>query len=442
MFRLLLHWQVERVFFSFLSTRRFWAPLLVPVLCVLAGCSSGPPKAPEIGEAYTGPATLKLRKEIALRSPVVATVTHGERLGIIGRRRIFVKVRTPSGAEGWTSLRQLLSADQMEQLNRLAEAARLLPSQGAATVYESLNVHTEPNRRAPSFYRIKEGELADVVAHELSPRVPFEPTGILPRPTPKPTRPPKPRRESRTPPPPPPPAPKPPDNWLELSQTPPSPEEENPEPEEPEPAKPTPADDWALVRLRNGRAGWVLMGNLKMNIPDAVAQYSEGHHITSYFPTADVSDEGQIKHNWLWTTIASGRQPYEFDSFRYFIWNVRHHRYETAYVERNLKGFYPVEVGPVQATVGNKTATYPGFTLIVEENGVRYRKTYAYQIYLVRLISKERIETPAAGETPLALALARAGQRAAAKPEPQAPGFFARLKGNFARLKARWFGRK
>ena len=396
-------------------------------LCAATGCSNGTSHEQEIGEAYAGPAVLKLRREVDLRSPEVVSVVHGDRLAIVGRRRRFVRVRTASGVVGWTDMRQLLSAAQMDQLNQLAETARELPSQGAATVYEALNVHTETNRQAPSFYRIKEGEVVDVVAHELDPRVPFAPKSILPAPTPRPKRSPKAEGERRVPRPPSPPPIRPPENWQELSKTPPLPDDEQEqETEEAEPAKPVPVDDWTLVRLKNGRAGWVLAGSLKLNIPDEVAQYSEGHRITSYFATADVNDGGQIKHNWLWTTISEGRVPYEFDSFRYFIWNVRHHRYETAYVERNLKGYYPVQVHPVQASAANKTTTYPGFSLIVEEDGVRYRKTYAYQIYLVRLVGKEKIETlpVTAGPVKIAVPLPTA--------QPQArPGFFARLKAWF-----------
>ena len=36
-------------------------------LC-LAGCGSGPPRAPAIGEAYVGPAVLKIRSDIPLQS--------------------------------------------------------------------------------------------------------------------------------------------------------------------------------------------------------------------------------------------------------------------------------------------------------------------------------------------------------------------------------------
>ena len=73
-----------------------------------------------------------------------------------------------------------------------------------------------------------------------------------------------------------------------------------------------------------------------MAIPDDVAQYAEGHRITSYFALSDVRDGDAVKHNWLWTTIASGDHPYDFDSFRVFTWSLRRHRYETAYIQRNV----------------------------------------------------------------------------------------------------------
>jgi hypothetical protein len=407
-------------------------------VCVLAGCSSGPPRQPAIGEAYAGPATLKLRKELDPHSPEVAAVSHGDRLAIISRRRRFVRVRTSSGVEGWTDLRQLLAASQMAELNDLAEAAARMPSHGAVTAYEALNVHTLPNRQAPSFYRIKEGELADVVGHQLTQRVPLDPKSILPRPAPKAKPPAKKKEEPRIPKVPMPAPPKLPDNWLELSKSAPLPEE--PPEEEPVPTKPVPLDDWSLVRLKNGRAGWVLTGALRMNIPDEVAQYSEGHRITSYFATGDVNDNGQIRHHWLWTTLSSERQPYEFDSFRYFIWNLRKHRYETAYVERNLRGYFPVQVAPVQVTTAKRTDTFPGFSLIVEEDGVRYRKTYSYQIYLVHLVSKERVETPppVTGAPDANAAIAQANPPAPSKP---GAGLYGKLKQNVVALKERWFGK-
>ncbi len=339
----------------------------IALFALFLGCSSGPGRAPTTGEAYVGPATLKLRQELGPRAAETATLKHGDRVEIIQRRRRFVKVRTVAGAEGWTDLGQLLTPAQMSQLNRLARRAAELPSQGAATVLGALNVHTDPHRQAPSFYRIREGELVDVIDHRVVPRTPFE-TQDFAAPSSQPQR--KPAR----------------------------PRDAEPPTEQPA-AKPVPLDDWNLVRLPDGRVGWALAAVLRMNIPDEVAQYSEGRRITSYFSLGEVDDNGQIKRHWLWTTSSKANEPYDFDSFRYFRWSLRSHRYETAYIERHLKGYYPVTLHPVQVGAGRRPRTMSGFSLTVEEaDGTRYRRTYVYESYVVRLVSKTRLAEPGSSE--------------------------------------------
>jgi len=346
-----------------------------------SGCSNNQPRETVLAEAYVGPSALRLRQDLASPTADGAVLKHGERVEIIGRRRIFVRVRTARNERGWVLMRQLLSPRQMEDLNRLAERAAPMWSHGVATVYDPLNVHTEPNRQAPSFYQIQPGEHVDVVAQRVEPRGPYQNPALLPppaRPAPK-----RPRRDSEKLLLPMPPAPKPPADWLQLSRATPA------ELAERRPPKPVPVDTWALVRLPNRRAGWVLAKALRMEIPDEVAQYSEGHRITSYFSVGQVRSGDQVKHNWLWTTISPGDHPWDFDSFRYFVWNVRKRRYETAYVERKLRGYFPVRVHPVEVAVGGRKQTWPGFSVVVEEaDGLRYRKTYAYQVYLVRLVSR------------------------------------------------------
>lgn len=362
---------------------------LVSLAWLLAGCSSGPGRGPAQAEAYVGPATLRLRQEVGPRAPEVAVLRHGDRVEIISRRRRFVKIRTAQGAEGWTDLQQLLTSAEMQELKGLAQLSARMPSQGAATVFDGLNVHTAPHRQAPSFHRIREGELVDMIDHQVAARVPYQPRLATPEPKPAPK--PKPAKDDdalRLSPPPP---PKPPDNWLGISGW-----SRSPQPPRTAP-KPVPLDDWSLVRLADGRAGWSLTRILRMNIPDEVAQYSEGRRITSYFSLGQVRDGDQIKHNWLWTTISRGLQPHQFDSFRYFVWSLRHHRYETAYIERNLKGYYPVTVHPVEVTAGRRPRTINGFSIIVEDaDGVRYRRTYTYENYVVRLVGK----TPLSPTTP------------------------------------------
>src|SRR5438046_923496 len=131
-------------------------PLFLALL-ILAGCKTETPLDPAIGEAYAGPATLPIRQDVAQQSPVVATVKHGERLEILQRRRRLVKVRTARKIEGWTDDRLLLSPQEVAGLRKLNEQSKRAPSLGVATGYETLNVHTEPDRQSPSFLQIKEG---------------------------------------------------------------------------------------------------------------------------------------------------------------------------------------------------------------------------------------------------------------------------------------------
>ena len=138
------------------------------------------------------------------------------------------------------------------------------------------------------------------------------------------------------------------------------------------PPEPPPAalDDWDLVRTKDGTVGWVLARMLYMAVPDDVAQYAEGNRITAYLALGDVQDGDQVKHNWLWTTAASDLKTAEFDSFRVFVWSKSRHRYETAFIERNVTGFYPVELADV--TAGNLPAKKPAAG-IGREIGIKMR---------------------------------------------------------------------
>ena len=323
---------------------------------------------------------------------MVTTLQHGERLEVLETRRRFVRVRTAKGMEGWTDVNYLLTQQQVSDLDKLAEFAAKLPSQGKGTTYDSLNVHTAPSRQAPSFTQIPEGGSVDVLVHRVSPR-----NAVMP-PAPAPAKPkgknakstsPKAAKPAKdTPPPPPPPAPALPGNWVDLSR--PRGADLGDQAVPAEPVKPVPTDDWYLVRTRDGKAGWVLARQIAMSIPDEVAQYAEGHVITGYLSLGKV---GTDKDNWLWTTTSVGSQGLDFDSFRVFVWSLKRSRYETAYIERNVRGHYPIEAQPGSAEDAS-------FSVVVEDkDGQVYKKNYAFSGYRVKLVSKEpRPEPPAVPE--------------------------------------------
>jgi hypothetical protein len=335
------------------------------ILCGLVSCQSSVPKAAVIGEAFVGPAKLEIHKEILPKSPVVATGHYGDKLQVIGQRRHFLRVRTAQGAEGWVDERNLLDSAAMQSLKKLSADSRKYPSQGLATTYDTLNVHTEPDPASPSYLQIQAGERVDVIGHRTAPRkgAPRKKLVIAPPKPPRAVREKKPSKSKVIPPPPLPPPPKLPADWLELSRMrdPDEPDEIKPAPKPEPPPKAAPPDDWTLIRTANGQAGWVLTRRIFMAIPDEVAQYAEGKRITSYFSLGKVDG----KDTWLWTTCEPGAQDHEIDGFRVFTWNPRRNRYETTYIQRRVTGYFPVLVNGSSFSV-----------LVEKEDGKRYRQHF------------------------------------------------------------------
>jgi hypothetical protein len=324
---------------------------------ILSACQPQKPPAPKaIGEAYVVPDILPLRREIPPASGVAGTAKRGERVEITARRRKFVKVRTPSGAEGWTEDGQLLTPELHQQLQQTSAQSANLPSLGVYRARDVLNVHIDPYRWSPTFYRLKEEEKVELLGRRVAER-----TAGAPGSTPAPA------------------------------------------------GKPAAYDEWNLVRTAEKHVGWVLARMIDADIPDEVAQYAEGRRITSYFPLAEVVDGDQLKKVWLWTTTERSLEVHDFDSIRVFNWGRRRHRYETAHIERGLKGYFPVLV---TSRVETRFGAGPGFSFLVEKrDGQRYTRRYVMIGHLVRMYSEE----------PVAAVVSPPQPEGGAEPAPAAP---------------------
>jgi hypothetical protein len=420
---------------------------VVALVLLAAACRNGPKPTPVIGEAFVGPAVLKIRSDISVQSAPVATVSHGERLQILQRRRTFFRVRTTGGVEGWADERQLLALSDMDNLKRLAALAAKLPSQGAGSPrYGDLRIYTQPSLGSPSFVTVKEKDKVDVLAHAVMPRTALQRTPLLPK-TAKKTVAKKKTKNPEYPPVPMPVPPHPPADWVQLSKT---ESDEAKEAADVAAAPPTPTDDWSLVRTADGQTGWTLTRRVNMAIPDEVAQYAEGRRIVSYFSLGTIRDDDVQKDIWLWTTVGDGAHLYDFDSFRVFTWSLRHHRYETAYIERNLTGFQPVllqrvELAPTgRSARAGKTASavapekLPGFSICIQKkDGLRYRREYALLTNIVRSAGESPCEAPSSVQS---LIGAQAGPTVATSITPSEPPKESLLKRTEKRVRA-WFGK-
>jgi hypothetical protein len=358
--------------------------MAVVAACCLSSCSQTTEPAPVLGQAFVGPAALQIRKELGARSPLVATVNHGERLDLIGRRRRFYEVRTKNGAEGWVDGRQLLSSEAMEQLAALAKQTAGAPGQGHATVFDALNIHTEPNRQSPSFFQIGPGQHVDVVGYLRAPRIAFDPPELIPS-TPAPDkRAQRPKKAPQYPPPPPARPPSVPRDWLALSGNP-----EGVLREKAVPAQEAPAvhlEDWTLVRNKEGRAGWALSRSLFMAVPDEVAQYAERARISAYFSIGTIEAKPESKKVWLWAALSPGTNDRDFDSLRIFSYNPRRQRYETAFIERGVRGWLPIIVSGESAR---------SFRVVVQEkSGAIVEREYTLTNYRAKVTSRKPSKQP------------------------------------------------
>lgn len=387
--------------------------LLAALLVVLTSCNQTPSDV--LGQAYVAPATLNLRRDLAQKNSSVALLKHGERVSIIDVRRRFVKIRTDQGQEGWVDSLQLLSPEQMEQIRQENQQALAMPSEGGATVYEALNIHLDPSRQSPAFARIPEGASVTVLGHRVASKTsapPKPPNLVAERPQPLSRRQRKERKSGNRFLPPFPPPPKPPANWQELSteridgaestadrkarQ-----DKQAAEKNAVELKKPVILEDWSLVRTKDNQCGWVLSRNLVMSIPDEVAQYAEGKRISSYFDLGAVQDEQKgTKHNWLWT-ISSDVEPFDFDAWRVFLWNRRHHRYETSYRQRDVEGYFPVHVDPADTNALGRT-----FQIVTKDDDGKFRRrSYLFDGVRVHLTATENYHPGASNEKNAANAL-------------------------------------
>ena len=92
--------------------------------------------------------------------------------------------------------------------------------------------------------------------------------------------------------------------------------------------------------------------------------------------------------------------PFDFDQVRVFTWNVRKHRYETAYREHGLAGVLPVTITKEDF---DKEGTLPVFILRVKgDDDVVTERKYKLNTPIVRrVLAPGEVVTHPAREAPL-----------------------------------------
>ncbi len=248
--------------------------------------------------AYVSAPQVFLRDHVAAVFNKTGTVKNGDQVQVLERERRFVRVRSSGGAEGWMEQRYLVSQQVFDGFQKLAQEAQSTPVQGTGTTRNDTNLHVEPGRDTEHLYLLSQGNKVSFLKRTSVEK-------IVPGEAPKTAAP---NTKSEAP-------------------------------------KPVPMEDWWLVRDSQGHAGWVLARMIDLDVPLEIAEYAEGQRIVAFFVLNEVADDDKKVPQYLMlVSEPKDGMPFDYDQVRVFTWNVRRHRYETAYRERNLNGELPVTV--------------------------------------------------------------------------------------------------
>jgi len=282
---------------------------------------------------YVSAPQVILRDQLSQVYNKVGTAKNGDRVEVLDREKRFSKVRTASGQEGWVEQRYLVTQQVFDGFQKMQQQEKDSPVEGIATTRNDTNLHIEPGRDTEHLYQLAQGAKVSVLkratVEKNLPGTPIElPAGA-----------------------------------KQLK----------------------PMEDWWLARDQQGHVGWVLGRMIDLDVPIDVAQYAEGQRIIACFVLNEVSDgDKKVPQYLMLLTEAKDGQPFDFNQARVFTWNVKRHRYETAYRERNLNGFLPATVSHEDF---GKEGDLPTFVLRVKDaSGNVVERKYKMNTPIVRRV--------------------------------------------------------
>lgn len=270
--------------------------------------------------AYVSAPQASLRDQVAQMYNRIGTVKNGDRVEILDRDRRFARVRTASGLEGWIEQRYLVDQKTFDGVQKLAQDNQNDPVQAPGVLRNETNLHLTPGRETEHLYQLAANAKVQILKRGTAEKM------LAGAPVARP-----------------------------VSER----------PGAKAPAGPV-FEDWWLVRDEQGRVGWVLARMVDVDAPIDIAQYAEGQRFVAFFTLDQVQDgDKKVPQYLCLLTEPHDGLPYDFDQVRVFTWNVRKHRYETAYREHGLRGVLPVTLAQENF---DKEGTLPVFTLRVKDD--------------------------------------------------------------------------
>jgi SH3-like domain-containing protein len=300
---------------------RYLALSVCLAIC-LSGCSRLRP-APPPEYVYVTSKQTYLRDRVAAVSNRTATVENGDKLQVLEKNRRFLRVKTDKGEEGWLDDRAVATQQIYDEFEALKRDHSKDPVVATGVVRDDVYLHTKPGRETDRLFRLTEGDKLKLLRRS-SVAKPVPPGQRLARPS-----------------------------TVKKADT-----------ETADQGPPPPVmEDWWLVEDAKGRTGWLYSRMMDVDVPDAIMRYSEGQRVVGAYVLTRVNDPEAPQDDKdvpVYVTVLSpytAGLPYDFNQVRVFVWNLKKHRYETGFRERNIEGFLPVEISKAKDPYGKAPAS-------------------------------------------------------------------------------------
>jgi hypothetical protein len=207
----------------------------------------------------------------------------GDKVEVLERRENWYRVRYGEDMQGWMEESTIVTNETKDRIQKLAAESQKLEPQNTAALKQEANLRVEPGRSTSIIRKLESGTKVEVLDRVTMPR----------------------------------------------------------------PGSENLRDVWVKVRATPTEVGWVLFGSLEFNVPGELSQYTEDYIYTTVKTINRVQDPlaGQINWYIVGERRAYGDPSIDFQGIRVFTWNMKKHRYETAFRTRGMRGVYPLEVG-------------------------------------------------------------------------------------------------
>jgi hypothetical protein len=251
------------------------------VTFLAASCAAKP--EPALDQATVVAKYASLRMKNSSTSRTLRVLDPGDKVEVLEHQDNWYRVRFGPDVQGWMEESTIITNQTKNRIQELVTASQTLEPQNTGVLKQEANLRLEPGRSTAIIRKLDTGSRVEVLDRTTKPR----------------------------------------------------------------PGSESFRDMWIKVRPSPTEVGWLLASSLDFDIPRDIAQYSEDYIYAAVKTINRVQDPlaGQI--NWY---VIGERKPssdptIDFAGVRVFTWNMKKHRYETAFRTKGMRGVYPLEVG-------------------------------------------------------------------------------------------------